>query len=490
MNLTGKQLIGFQTKAAGHRNFQGIQAASGEALPQVFVEATADEANEALTKASAAFKVYRNVSDGERAKFLHAIAEEILAIGDVLIQTACAESGLPEARITGERGRTIGQIQAFANFISNPSWKREIVDEAMPERQPLPKPRLVQKQIPLGPTVVFGASNFPLAFSVAGGDTLSALAAGCPVVFKAHPAHPNTCDLVGQAIQQAAQKTGMPDGTFSLVHAQGHEIGGYLVTHPLTKAVAFTGSYRGGKALFDLAVRREVPIPVYAEMGSINPVYLFSDRLATQGEGLADAFSQSICLGVGQFCTNPGLIVILEKDREFLTSLAAKLDHMPLGTFLTAGIKQSFEHGFNTLNHHPATQRLTASSTPAPSLFSTSVQEALAHPEVLEEVFGPCTVAVVCQDLAEMIAFTEQLPGQLTATIQAEPSELAHLDELIDEVSQKVGRILLNGFPTGVEVSPAMVHGGPFPATSDARSTSVGTEAIYRFTRPVCWQNF
>lgn len=490
MNLTGKQIIGFQTKAAGHRNFQGIQATTGEALPQVFVEATDEEANEALAKASAAFKVYRNLSDARRAHFLNTIADEILAIGDLLIQTACIESGLPEARITGERGRTIGQIQAFANFISNPSWKREIVDEAMPERQPLPKPRLVQKQIPLGPTVVFGASNFPLAFSVAGGDTLSALAAGCPVVFKAHPAHPNTCDLVGQAIQKAAQKSGMPDGTFSLLHAQGHEIGGYLVKHAITKAVAFTGSYRGGKALFDLAVRREVPIPVYAEMGSINPVYLFSERIASQGEGLADAFSQSICLGVGQFCTNPGLIVLLEKDVAFLTSLASKLDAMPLGTFLTAGIKDAFSHGWNTLNHHPATTRLTASEIPAPSLFSTTVREAIAYPEVLEEVFGPCTVAVVCKDLHEMIAFTEQMPGQLTATIQAEPTDLAGLDELIDEVSQKVGRILLNGFPTGVEVSPAMVHGGPFPATSDARSTSVGTEAIYRFTRPVCWQNF
>jgi alpha-ketoglutaric semialdehyde dehydrogenase len=490
MNLTGKQIIGFQTKAAGHRNFQGIQASSGETLPQVYVEATDEEANEALAKASAAFKVYRNLSDAQRASFLNTIADEILAIGDLLIHTACIESGLPEARITGERGRTIGQIQAFANFISNPAWKREIVDEAMPERQPLPKPRLVQQQIPLGPTVVFGASNFPLAFSVAGGDTLSALAAGCPVVFKAHPAHPNTCDLVGQAIQNAAQKTGMPDGTFSLLHAQGHEIGGYLVTHPMTKAVAFTGSYRGGKALFDLAVRREVPIPVYAEMGSINPVYLFSNRIQAQGETLAAAFSQSICLGVGQFCTNPGLLVILEKDKAFLDSLATKLDQIPLGTFLTAGIKKSFEHGFTSLNHHPTTKRLTYSDVPAPSLFSTSVKEALANPEVLEEVFGPCTVAVICQDLAEMIAFTEQMPGQLTATIQAEQSDLANLDELIDEVSQKVGRVLLNGFPTGVEVSPAMVHGGPFPSTSDARSTSVGTEAIYRFTRPVCWQNF
>jgi NADP-dependent aldehyde dehydrogenase len=490
MNFTGKQLIGLSQQATGHRNFQGIQAATGEALPQQYVEATAEEADHALAKASAAFKVYRNLTDSQRAQFLNAIADEILAIGDLLIQTACAESGLPEARITSERGRTIGQIQAFANFISNPSWTREIIDEAMLERQPLPKPRLVQRQIPLGPTVVFGASNFPLAFSVAGGDTLSALAAGCPVIFKAHPAHPNTSDLVGQAIQQAAKKTNMPDGVFSLLHAQGHEIGGYLVTHPSTKAVAFTGSTRGGKAIFDLAVRREVPIPIYAEMGSINPVYVFSGRIQAQGESLSDAFSQSICMGVGQFCTNPGLLIIQEKDQAFLTELAQKLDQLALGTFLTSGIKKSFEHGFESLNHHPATQRLTASENPAPSLFSTTAKGALAHPEVLEEVFGPCTLAVICKDLAEMIAFTEQLPGQLTATIQAEPSDLANLNELIDEVSQKVGRILLNGFPTGVEVSSAMVHGGPFPATSDARSTSVGTEAIYRFTRPVCWQNF
>lgn len=490
MNLTGKQIIGFSIKAEGHRTFQGIIASSGESLPQVFTEATVGEADEALNKATAAFKSYRKLSDSQRAAFLNAIAEEILAIGDLLIQTACAESGLPEARITGERGRTIGQIQAFANLISNPAWKREIVDEAMQQRQPLPKPRLVQQQIPLGTSVVFGASNFPLAFSVGGGDTLSALAAGCPVVFKAHPAHPNTCELVGQAIHKAAQKTGMPDGVFSLLHAQSHEIGGYLVTHPLTKAVAFTGSYRGGKAIYDLAVRREVPIPVYAEMGSINPVYLFSQRIQAQGDALADAFSQSICLGVGQFCTNPGLLILLEKDLAFLNGLAQKLDAMPLGTFLTAGIKQAFNHGWNALNHHPAVNKLTSADQPSPSLFQTSSKEALAHPEVLEEVFGPSTLAVVCQDLNDMISFTEQLPGQLTATIQAEASELAELDNLIDEVSQKVGRILLNGFPTGVEVSPAMVHGGPFPATSDSRSTSVGTEAIYRFTRPVCWQNF
>lgn len=490
MQVTGKQIIGQSITATGQHHFQGVQASSGELLPQVFTDATHAEVDEAMRLASIAFVSYRKISDVQRAAFLEAIATEIESIGDLLIQSACAESGLAEGRIVGERGRTIGQIKAFANFILNPNWKREIVDEAQPERQPLPKPRLVQTQIPIGPTVVFGASNFPLAFSVAGGDTIAALAAGCPVIFKAHPAHPNTCDLVGQAIQKAAKITGIPEGIFSMLHAQSHEIGGYLVTHPNTKAVAFTGSYHGGKALYDLAVRRDVPIPVYAEMGSINPVYLFSERINTQGENLAEAFSQSICLGVGQFCTNPGLIVILEKDVSFLTHLAQKLNGQALGTFLTAGIKSSFAKGWQQLQNHACTQKLTQANEASPSLFRCSVQDAINNPDLLNEVFGPCTVAVVAKDIADMMHFTAHLPGQLTATIQADAADRFGIEDLIDEISQKVGRILLNGFPTGVEVSPAMVHGGPFPATTDARTTSVGTEAIYRFTRPVCWQNF
>ena len=490
MSITGKQIIGYGLSQQGSREFHGINASTGEVVGPIFYEATTDEVDAAFTLAKSAFSTYRKISDLDRAQFLIAIIDEINAIGDELIQTACAESGLPEARITGERGRTTGQIKAFADFISNDQWRKEIHDPALPDRQPLPKPDLFQKQIPLGPSVIFGASNFPLAFSVAGGDTMSALAAGCPVVFKAHPAHPNTCELIGTAIQKAAQKTHMPEGVFSMIHATSHEIGGYLVTHPITQAVGFTGSYRGGKALYDLAVRRPQPIPVYAEMGSINPVVLLSEKIKLAGVALADGLSQSVCMGVGQFCTNPGLLILLKSDEGFLDLLASRLNTMPLGTFLTKGIKEAYTNGTKLLANHSGVQQLTQADLPSPALFKTSAKEAMNHPEVLEEVFGPSTLAIVAEDMEEMIAFIDSLPGQLTATIQGEKSELSKSSDLIEALTQKVGRILLNGFPTGVEVSGAMVHGGPFPSTTDSRSTSVGTQAIYRFTRPVCFQNF
>ena len=490
MSITGKQIIGYGLSQQGSREFHGINASTGEVVGPIFYEATTDEVDAAFTLAKSAFSTYRKISDLDRAQFLMAIIDEINAIGDELIQTACAESGLPEARITGERGRTTGQIKAFADFISNDQWRKEIHDPALPDRQPLPKPDLFQKQIPLGPSVIFGASNFPLAFSVAGGDTMSALAAGCPVVFKAHPAHPNTCELIGTAIQKAAQKTHMPEGVFSMIHATSHEIGGYLVTHPITQAVGFTGSYRGGKALYDLAVRRPQPIPVYAEMGSINPVVLLSEKIKLAGEALAEGLSHSVCMGVGQFCTNPGLLILLKSDEGFLDLLASRLNTMPLGTFLTKGIKEAYANGTKSLANHTGVQQLTSSDLPSPALFKISAKEAMNHPEVLEEVFGPSTLAIVAEDMEEMIAFIDSLPGQLTATIQGEKSELSKSSDLIEALTQKVGRILLNGFPTGVEVSGAMVHGGPFPSTTDSRSTSVGTQAIYRFTRPVCFQNF
>ena len=490
MSITGKQIIGYGLSQEGSREFHGINASTGEVVGPTFYEATTDEVDSALTWAKSAFPKYRKISDLDRAQFLMAIIDEINAIGDILIQTACAESGLPEARITGERGRTTGQIKAFADFISNDQWRKEIHDPALPDRQPLPKPDLFQKQIPLGPSVIFGASNFPLAFSVAGGDTMSALAAGCPVVFKAHPAHPNTCELIGTAIQKAAQKTHMPEGVFSMIHATSHEIGGYLVTHPITQAVGFTGSYRGGKALYDLAVRRPQPIPVYAEMGSINPVVLLSEKIKNAGEALADGLSQSVCMGVGQFCTNPGLLILLKSDEGFLDLLASRLNTMPLGTFLTKGIKDAYANGTKSLANHSGVQQLTQADLPSPALFTTSAKQAMNHPEVLDEVFGPSTLAIVAEDKEEMISLIDSLPGQLTATVQGELSELSKSADLIEALTQKVGRILLNGFPTGVEVSGAMVHGGPFPSTTDSRSTSVGTQAIYRFTRPVCFQNF
>jgi 2,5-dioxopentanoate dehydrogenase len=448
-----------------------------------YKDATIPEIDSAIAAAKAAFPIYRRISDSDRAAFLVAISREIMTLGDELIQSACAESNLPEARITGERGRTTGQIQAFADFISNPDWKKEIHDPAQPDRAPLPKPDLFQTQIPLGPVAVFGASNFPLAFSVAGGDTISALAAGCPVIFKAHPAHPKTGDLVGSAISKAVASCGLPAGVFTLIHGSSNEVGSYLVQHPAIQAVGFTGSYRGGKALYDLAVRRPQPIPVYAEMGSVNPVILLSNKIAENPSALAAGLAGSVCLGVGQFCTNPGLLILQKKDAGFLNLLAEELDKLPLGTFLTPGIASSYTSGVSNLAKNA--KKLTTNELPSPALFVADA--ASANRLILEEVFGPCTVAILVEDEAELLTFIESLDGQLTGTIHGTKAEISN--ELVDTVLQKVGRLLFNGFPTGVEVSGAMVHGGPFPATSDSRCTSVGTQAIYRFTRMVCLQN-
>lgn len=485
----GTHLIGFGTSKAGNDTFYGKIAATGDILPTSFAEATTEEIDTAIELAKEAFPKYRKKTDAERAQFLREIANQIMALGDELIETACAETALPTARIQGERGRTTGQIEAFAAFISDPSWTKTIVDPALPNREPLPKPSLLQKQIPIGPTAVFGASNFPLAFSVAGGDCISALAAGCPVVFKAHPSHPNTCELVGNAIIKAAQTCQMPEGVFSMVHGRKHTVGTHLVQHPSIKAVGFTGSYQGGKALFDLAVRRSEPIPVYAEMGSINPVVLLSERIKLQGDSLAEGLSGSICLGVGQFCTNPGLLILLKQDEAFLQKLADRLNQQTLGSFLNEGIAKSFAHGIAAFGSHTKVKKWTQQEI-GPSLFSVSSADVLQHNELLEEVFGPSTMAILCENHADMVHLIESLPGQLTGTIQAEKEELNTYWEVVEALEQRVGRILLNGFPTGVEVSTAMVHGGPFPSTTDSRSTSVGTQAIYRFTRPVCWQNF
>ncbi|MCZ2485686.1 aldehyde dehydrogenase (NADP(+)) [Aquirufa antheringensis] len=448
-----------------------------------YTDASIAEIDSAIAAAKAAFPIYRRISDVNRAAFLEAISREIMALGDELIQSACAESNLPEARITGERGRTTGQIQAFADFISNPVWKKEIHDPAQPDRAPLPKPDLFQTQIPLGPVAVFGASNFPLAFSVAGGDTISALAAGCPVVFKAHPAHPKTGELVGSAISKAVASCGLPAGVFALIHGSSNEVGSHLVQHPAIQAVGFTGSYRGGKALYDLAVRRPYPIPVYAEMGSVNPVILLSNKIAENPAALAAGLAGSVCLGVGQFCTNPGLIILQKKDASFLDLLATELDKLPLGTFLTPGIAAAYTSGVANLAKHA--KKLTSRELPSPALFVADA--ATANHAILEEVFGPCTVAILVEDESELLTFIESMDGQLTGTIHGTKAEIS--EELVDALLQKVGRLLFNGFPTGVEVSGAMVHGGPFPATTDSRSTSVGTQAIYRFMRMVCLQN-
>ncbi|MBC7922986.1 MAG: aldehyde dehydrogenase (NADP(+)) [Ferruginibacter sp.] len=493
MQLTGSQLIGNQLSKQGSKTFTGFRADSGEALPTVFHEATAEEVDGAVELANEAFETYRKKSGAEKAVFLERIAEEILALGDELIGTASEETALPAARLTGERGRTVNQLKLFAQVVREGSWVNARIDTAVPDRQPAPKPDLRQMLIPLGTVGVFGASNFPFAFSVAGGDTVSALAAGCPVVFKGHPAHPATSELVGRAIGQAVRATGMPEGVFSLVHGASTDVGMRLVGHPLVKAIGFTGSYRGGKALFDAAGQRPEPIPVYAEMSSTNPVFFLPRILKERGD-LATALAGSVTLGVGQFCTNPGVFVVdqSEEATQFIHRTAAALNAIMPAPMLTAGIRRAYLAGIRAQQTVAGTASLTDFSEEMVKthLLQTTVGNALQHPHLTDEVFGPSTVGVVADNPADRLRFARSLPGHLTATVWGTDQDLAENVELIEVLKQKVGRLLINDFPTGVEVTYAMTHGGPFPATTDSRTTSVGTLAIERFCRPISFQNF
>lgn len=498
MTLHGLNFIGKTAIGAGRHTFRAVNPATEEPLSPDFTEATADEVDAAARKAAAAFAEYRRKSGLEKAAFLDAIADEILHLGTPLIERCCAETGLPEARITGERGRTMGQLRLFAQLLREGSWVDARIDTAQPERQPLPKPDIRSMQRPLGPVGVFGASNFPLAFSVAGGDTASALAAGCPVVVKAHPAHPGTCELIAGAILAAAEKTGMPDGVFSMVHGASNEVGLALVNHPFIKAVGFTGSFRGGKALFDAAVRRPEPIPVYAEMGSVNPVFVLPGAMQQQAESIARGLAASVSLGTGQFCTNPGLVVLLDTPGAgaFTEALAHALRDSPTGVMLNAGIHQNYERGLEVLGRQTGVRVLAAGSNPegtnraSARLFGADAGTFLQNPHLEEEVFGPSTLVVSARDQPEVLALARHLHGHLTASVFGTEADWEVFGELLHLLEQKAGRLILNGYPTGVEVCSSMVHGGPFPATTDARSTSVGTAAILRFTRPVCYQNF
>ncbi|MGC3944276.1 MAG: aldehyde dehydrogenase (NADP(+)) [Chryseolinea sp.] len=494
MNLTGKQLIRGSQRATGKETFASVHAATGSDMDHTFYEATDEEINDAVEAAVDAFGVYGKLPHTSRAKFLRTIAQEIEQLGEMLLETASSETGLGLERLRGERGRTMNQLNAFASFIEDGSWLRIIIDRADPERKPLPKPDLRQMQVPIGPVGVFGASNFPLAFSVAGGDTASALASGCPVVFKAHPAHPATCELVATAIMRAVERCELPAGTFSMIHGRSHRVGGTLVMHPDIKAVAFTGSFRGGKALYDQAVRRPEPIPVYAEMGSVNPVLILPSVARRNRTNVAKLLAGSITLGSGQFCTNPGLLMLSGGDEslDFLNELATELAAVQPATMLTSSICNAYIEGIKAQRSVAGVKSLTEgpASKPSPHLAWIKASDAVTHPHVLEEVFGPSSMAVVANSMDELLSFAKSLPGQLTATVLGEESEISEAAPLIDVLRQKVGRIIFNGYPTGVEVSPAMVHGGPYPATTDARTTSVGTTAIYRFTRPVCFQNF
>ena len=498
MELTGQQFIGNRQSNQGTATFQAVNPNTGETLPTIFYETTAEEVDEAVQKAEKAFQVYRKKSGTEKAGFLERIGEEIMNLGDELIQCCREETGLPEARLQGERGRTVNQLKLFAQLLREGSWVDARIDTAIPDRQPLPKPDIRQMHIALGPVGIFGASNFPLAFSVAGGDTASALAAGCSIVVKAHPAHPGTSEMIGRAIIRAAEMEGMPEGVFSLVHGASHEVGMAIVQHPLIKAVGFTGSFRGGKALYDAAVQREEPIPVYAEMGSINPVFVLPGALKEQGAKIAQGLAGSVTLGVGQFCTNPGVVMTLQSDatEDFITQTGKHLSEAAPGNMLTAGIKKAYASGVEKFKGVSGVSVVAQGNGEDGDfkgqayMLRTTADAFLQHPELSEEVFGPSTLAVSADNKEELLKIAENLHGHLTATIHGTPEDLEEFSELVNVLERKVGRLLFNGFPTGVEVCHSMIHGGPYPATTDARTTSVGTAAILRFSRPVCYQDF
>lgn len=499
MTITGTQLIGHQNIPGVGASFHAVDPSTGQALPVTWHGADAGQVDQAVQLALAAFPTYRETTPTQRAAFLEAIAQAILDLGDELITRTMQETGLPRGRLEGERGRTVNQLRLFARVVRDGDWLDARIDHALPDRKPAPRSDIRTRHIPVGPVAVFGSSNFPLAFSVAGGDTASALAAGAPVVCKAHPAHPGASELVGQAIRNAVQQCGLPEGVFSLLAGPGNELGTALVSHPGIQAVGFTGSRQGGMALMQAAARRPAPIPVYAEMSSTNPVYLLPGALAARGEDIARHFVVSLLGSAGQLCTNPGLIIALdspELDR-FIELATAGVQAAPSSTMLTAGIAQSYRSGVSKLAAHPGVQTLAqgqSNDAPAPcqaNLAATTAQAFLADPDTLgAEVFGASSLVIRCTNTQEFLSIAQAIEGQLTATLHLEPGvDDALAAMLMPALEVKVGRILANGFPTGVEVCDAMVHGGPFPATSDSRSTSVGTLAIRRFLRPVCYQD-
>jgi NADP-dependent aldehyde dehydrogenase len=499
MNLQGTSLIAGARGATGGPRFRAVNPSLGVTLEPEFHEASDADVARAMDAAAAVFDEFRNRSAQERAAFLERIAERIEGLGDALIERANAETGLPAARLTGERARTCGQLRQFAQVVREGSWVDARIDTAKPDRQPLPRPDIRRMLKGMGPVVVFGSSNFPLAFSTAGGDTASALAAGCPVVVKAHRAHPGTAELVGGAIAQAAVDCGLPAGVFSLLHGGGATIGMSLVRHPSAAAVGFTGSRAAGRALFDAAAARERPIPVFAEMSSVNPVFLLPEAVDSRGESIAAGLYGSFTQGVGQFCTKPGLVFALRgtaTDR-LVAALAKLVDAAPAGTMLTADILAAFEA---ERGHLLAVDGVTciAQAAPAgagakqarPSIAMTDTRRFLARPELATEAFGPFALIILADHMDELVACARALDGQLTATFHATAADLEQAAALLAAAERCAGRLVINGFPTGVEVSPAMNHGGPYPATTDVRHTSVGTAAMLRFARPHCYQGY
>ncbi len=499
MTLHGKSLIAGLPLADSSRNFHAVSPLSGDRLEPAFYEVGEAEVDEALVLAEEAFAVFGRAPAETRAALLEKIGEEIMALGDALLERAHVETGLPLARLTGERARTVGQLGLFAALVREGSWCDARIDTALPDRQPVPRPDLRRMLVPLGPVAVFGSSNFPLAFSVAGGDTASALAAGNPVIVKAHRAHPGTSEMVAGAVVRAVAACKLPAGVFAMLHGSGAEMGTALVRHPLTRAAGFTGSRTAGRALFNAAAARPDPIPVFAEMSSLNPVFLLPGALRERTAQLVEGLKTSVTMGVGQFCTKPGLVFGIggAEFGKFAEDFAAAMRATPPATMLHPGICRAFHDGLETMARVPGVIALGVSDTAPdaakthgePVVFATDAENFRRHHALHEEVFGPYTLLVDASGYPDLVHLARQLEGQLTATIQGTAEDLAEAGDLLAALQRRAGRVVVNGFPTGVEVSPAMHHGGPYPATTDERFTSVGTAAIQRFARPVCLQN-
>jgi NADP-dependent aldehyde dehydrogenase len=497
VTLTGRSLIAGQAVAGDGKTAYAFNPATNSQLEPGYTLLTEDQLKDATAAAAAAYPSFSTLDPETHARFLEAIAENIESIGEELVTRAGLETGLPAARLQGERARTTGQLRLFAGVVRQGDFRGVRIDPALPDRAPLPRADIRQRQIPLGPVAVFGASNFPLAFSTAGGDTASALAAGCPVVFKAHNAHPGTGELVGQAIAKAVRDTGLHPGVFSLVYGPGSSIGQALVADPAIKAVGFTGSQSAGIALMRTAAARPEPIPVYAEMSSLNPVFVFPGAIEGNVDALAGQYVTAVTGSSGQLCTSPGLLFAPAgaAGDAFAAAVGRVVSSCAGQTMLTAGIAGSWNAGAEALGSAGNVSVVgqgaegATMNAPAPAIFGTSVAEFVSNPVLHAEIFGAASLVIRYSTTEELVDAANRLEGQLTASLQLTEADYPAAAPLIPVLEQKVGRIIVNGWPTGVEVGHAMVHGGPFPATSDTRTTSVGTLAINRFLRPVAYQN-
>ena len=498
MEFIGLSFIGGRRGDPGGQIFRAANPATGESIGPEYHSASVEELDEAVQAAGEAFASYSRASGKAKAAFLRRCADGFDARKQELAERAHIETALPMPRLLGEAGRTSGQLRMFASVVEEGSWVEARIDPALPDRQPLPRPDLRSMLRPLGPVAVFGASNFPLAFSVAGGDTASALAAGCPVVVKAHPAHPGTSEIAAEIITEALAAEGLQSGVFTMLFDAGTEIGSALVKHPLIKAVAFTGSLNAGRALMDLAAARPNPIPCFTEMSSGNPVFVLPSALRKGPAALAQSLFGSFTLGAGQFCTKPGIVLVPDapEGQPFFEELKSLVEKSLPFTLLTAGIARQYSRATATrsgqipLAATAKTPEARAGFAANSKLFTVCLDQLIGMPELADEIFGPDTLLVHCDSTQEYLRAARALYGHLTATVLGDEDDLVAHRDLVEILEQKAGRVIVNGYPTGVEVTHAMVHGGPYPATSDARFTSVGTQAIYRFARPVCFQSF